>query len=416
MSTRLSPDRIDQAKNFFNQMTSSDSGGSVDISTTAKKDPIKADGDDVTGAIDFNLEAPDSRAPLNVVFCIDRSGSMSGDPLEVARDGLIQAAKKLGSSDYFSVVSFGSSASKEVPPTKGSNARSQFGAIGNIKIEGGTNIMKGLSKSKDMLKQIPQSEAAEWIVLISDGGSSINETKIKRKYGDVGITIHSAGILNYKQSVIQTVSEKTQGEWEDVGSPGNLGNFFERKIEEARGVVALDTELRLESSSETIINDIYYTHGDQQSLNDPEWDNKGCTIELGDLSARKPPKVRLDLFVDGEVELDPQTIVDVTLRTNNGSIHDSIDVEIAAPIIAEEKSGDGDNGRESLAVADIMETALEDGTSEAKKKIAEWESDDAVGDEALSEAETVVSEMEQSSDEKEARDNASRVLGNWDDE
>lgn len=416
MSTRLSPDRIDQAKNFFNQMTSSDSGGSIDISATAKKDPIKADGDDVTGAIDFNLEAPDSRAPLNVVFCIDRSGSMSGDPLEVARDGLIQAAKKLGSSDYFSVVSFGSSASKEVPPTKGSNARSQFGAIRNIEIEGGTNIMKGLSKSKDMLKQIPQSEAAEWIVLISDGGSSINETKIKREYGDVGLTIHSAGILNYKQSVIQAVSEKTQGEWEDVGSPGNLGNFFERKIEEARGVVALDTELRLESSSETIINDIYYTHGDQQSLNDPEWDNRGCTIELGDLSARKPPKVRLDLFVDGEAELDPQTIVDVTLRTNNGSIHDSIDVEIAAPIIAKEESGDEDSGRESLAVADIMETALDDGTNEAKKKIAEWESDDAVGDEALSEAETVVSEMEQSNNEKEARDNASRVLGNWDDE
>lgn len=416
MSTRLSPDRIDQAKNFFNQMTSSDSGGSIDISATAKKDPIKADGDDVTGAIDFNLEAPDSRAPLNVVFCIDRSGSMSGDPLEVARDGLIQAAKKLGSSDYFSVVSFGSSASKEVPPTKGSNARSQFGAIRNIEIEGGTNIMKGLSKSKDMLKQIPQSGAAEWIVLISDGGSSINETKIKREYGDVGLTIHSAGILNYKQSVIQAVSEKTQGEWEDVGSPGNLGNFFERKIEEARGVVALDTELRLESSSETIINDIYYTHGDQQSLNDPEWDNRGCTIELGDLSARKPPKVRLDLFVDGEAELDPQTIVDVTLRTNNGSIHDSIDVEIAAPIIAEEESGDEDSGRESLAVADIMETALDDGTNEAKKKIAEWESDDAVGDEALSEAETVVSEMEQSNNEKEARDNASRVLGNWDDE
>lgn len=416
MSTRLSPDRIDQAKNFFNQMTSSDSDGSIDISATAKKDPIKADGDDVTGAIDFNLEAPDSRAPLNVVFCIDRSGSMSGDPLEVARDGLIQAAKKLGSSDYFSVVSFGSSASKEVPPTKGSNARSQFGAIRNIEIEGGTNIMKGLSKSKDMLKQIPQSEAAEWIVLISDGGSSINETKIKREYGDVGLTIHSAGILNYKQSVIQAVSEKTQGEWEDVGSPGNLGNFFERKIEEARGVVALDTELRLESSSETIINDIYYTHGDQQSLNDPEWDNRGCTIELGDLSARKPPKVRLDLFVDGEAELDPQTIVDVTLRTKNGSIHDSIDVEIAAPIIAEEESGDEDSGRESLAVADIMETALDDGTNEAKKKIAEWESDDAVGDEALSEAETVVSEMEQSNNEKEARDNASRVLGNWDDE
>jgi len=416
MSTQLSPGGVNKAKKFFDQMTADGSDGNITLSATAKKDPIKADGDEVTGAIDFDLEAPNSRAPLNVVFCIDRSGSMSGDPIRVAREGLEEAARKVGSNDYFSVISFGSSASTEVPPTKGSNARSQFDAIRGIEIQGGTNIMKGLSKSKDMLGKMPQPEATQWIVLISDGGASIHESTIKREYGDAGITIHSAGILNYSQPVIQTVSEKTQGEWEDVGNPSNLADFFERKINEARNVVALNTELRLESSPETIIKDVYYTHGDQQSLSEPEQNNKTTTIELGDLSAQKPPKVRLDLFVDGEAELDPQTIVDITLKSKNGSIQDSIDVEIAAPIIAEEQSSEGDSGRESLAVADIMETALEKGTSEAKKTIAQWEDDDAVGSEALSEAERVISEMEQSSDKKEARDNVSRVLGNWEDE
>lgn len=413
---QLTPGGFDRARNFFSGNSNKNSNGEFNIDASPKKDPIKAEGDQVTGAIDFDIEAPDSPAPLNVVFCIDRSGSMSGNPIQVARQGLIDAAKKLGKNDYFGVVSFGSNSSREVSPTKGTNASSRFDAISNIQINGGTDIMCGLRESKQMLSDMPRSQAAQWIVLISDGGSSINEATLKREYADDGITIHAAGILNYKQRVIQTVAEKTQGEWEDVGNPSNLGRFFKQKIAEARGVVALDPELRLDATPISDIKDVYYTHGDQQSLNDPDWDRNGCTVELSDLTAEKPPKVRLDIFVDGEAELEPQKIVDIELRTKHQNITDILEVEIAAPIIAEEENDEESGGRESLAVADVMETALEQGPAQAKRKLAEWEDDEAVNSEALSEAEQAIEEMEESGDEKEARDNASRVLSNWDED
>jgi len=386
------------------------------ISASAGRDLIKAGGDEVTGIIDFDLNRPDSPTPLDVVFCIDRSGSMSGNPIEVAREGLIEAAKALGPDDVFGVVSFGSSASQEVEPTEGSAARSKFSDIETIKIQGGTSIMSGLRKARRMLTTMSRPGAAQWIVLISDGGSSINQNTLNTDYGDCGITIHAAGILNYDQHVIQTVAERTQGEWEDVGHPSNLGSFFKQKISEARGVVALDTELRLDPAQHTLIDEVFYTHGDQQSLNEPGWDELGCSLELGDLTAEKPPKVRLDLFIDGEAHLHDQTLLDVTLRTQDQSVTDSIDVEIASPVVAEEESDETAGERESIAVAEVMETALEEGTDQARQALSRWEGDESVDDAALSEAEAVIENMEQATDEKEARDEASRVLGNWDED
>src|SRR4051812_3974128 len=46
------------------------------------------------------------RAPLDVAFVIDRSGSMSGQPLELAKRGVIDGIGLLSNSDAFTVVAY----------------------------------------------------------------------------------------------------------------------------------------------------------------------------------------------------------------------------------------------------------------------------------------------------------------------
>ncbi|MFC7020348.1 MULTISPECIES: vWA domain-containing protein [Haloarcula] len=402
----------------------------VELSAYPKKNPIEVGGDRFTGAIDFDVEPPDDPLPVHVVFCIDKSGSMSGRDIEVAREGLIQATQGLRKQDVFGVVAFSSSAEVLVSPTRGDNASDSHAAISNLGAGGGTSIMNGLARSKELLGQMAASGSSslggllsldsgakpvEWVVLITDGGSSIDEHRLDTEFDESGITVQSAGIRNYRQDVIKTVAERTQGEWADVGNPQKLGRFFDRKLSEARGVGAVNPDLHLSPAQFADIKSVYHTHGDQQSTMDPEWEGQDCTVSMDDMIAGKESKVRLDLFVDGEASLEEQKILDATLETATQTVSDEMAVEIAAGVIVEE-AADDEGALDDVAISDVMETALEAGPDEAETKIAQWEREDDVTESTVAKMEDVIDDMKQTGDEKEAKDDVSRVLSEWDDD
>lgn len=387
---------------------------SFDISARSLKDPIEARGDRFGGEVAFDLGASEGRFPLDVVFCIDNSGSMSGNDIATAREGLAKATQELGPDDQFGVVAFNSSTDDVVTNACGANASQHTARIRNISAGGSTDIMKGLKRSKRQLQSVPSRESIQWIILITDGGASISERTLERDYAGSGISVHTAGIGNYKRRVVKTVAERTQGEWEDVGDAAGLQEFFGRKVNEARGVVALNPELELRPASLTEINDVHYTLGTQQSTVDPEWRGDTCIVDLSDLNVDKVPKVALDLAVDGGAG-DDVRLLEAELRTDHRTVSDELLVEIAPPFIAKEESeGDGTNDMADLAISEIMEAAQEDGPGAAERKIEKWEDD--VDEEVIGKAEDVIDGLRSSTDGKGAQEETSRFLATWDED
>lgn len=383
---------------------------SIDITAYSKKDPIEAEGDRVPGVVEFELTRETSTLPLHVVFCIDTSGSMRGSRIETARRGLARALDEVGPDDHFAVCGFDSSAAEVAPPTDGAKAQESKSRVQNLRAGGGTNIMKGVKTSKKTLERMPNKNAIRWIVLITDGGAPIDEKKLEREFGDEGIAIYTAGIGEFNEKVVKGVAERTQGEWEYISDPPKLQSFFKEKVSEARNVVAVDPKLELIPTEVTTINDIYYTHGDQQSTLDPEVRGDRQVISLSDLNVDKRPTVRLDLEVEGAPDLE-QTLVDAVLETRNHRATDSMVVEIAPPFIAEEKSDD--SGMKDLVVAEVMETALDKGPEEAARKLERHKEDSKLEDKELEDTEEVLESMKKSG---EAQEEASRMLSRLDDE
>ncbi len=62
-----------------------------------------------------------SRTPVNIALVIDRSGSMDGRKIELARTAVVQALQMLRSTDRFSVISY----DHEVEVVPSVNARDQ---------------------------------------------------------------------------------------------------------------------------------------------------------------------------------------------------------------------------------------------------------------------------------------------------
>ncbi len=92
------------------------------------------------------------RAPMEMVFVLDCSGSMSGQPIAQAKDAIKRALRKLGPDDTFQVIRFSQRASKfgrhPVPATS-ANIRRALRYVDALHGEGGTMMIEGVKAALD---------------------------------------------------------------------------------------------------------------------------------------------------------------------------------------------------------------------------------------------------------------------------
>ena len=112
--------------------------------------------------------SPIDRAPLDVVVVLDRSGSMSGEPLHSVTAATAQLLRLAGADDRIGVVAFDDEVQLVLPlahhdPSAGGRA------IRQIHAGGSTNLSGGWLKGLEMLTTAPRTDALRRIVLLTDG-------------------------------------------------------------------------------------------------------------------------------------------------------------------------------------------------------------------------------------------------------
>uniref|UniRef100_A0A3Q1EED8 Inter-alpha-trypsin inhibitor heavy chain H3 n=1 Tax=Acanthochromis polyacanthus TaxID=80966 RepID=A0A3Q1EED8_9TELE len=117
------------------------------------------------------------RVPKNVVFVIDRSGSMSGIKMQQTREAMLAILKDLHEEDYFALIPFDSSIEpwKEslIKATKG-NVAEAMAYVKKINDRGATDINGAVLRGVEMLVQGKQSKtlpdrSVDMIILLTDG-------------------------------------------------------------------------------------------------------------------------------------------------------------------------------------------------------------------------------------------------------
>ncbi len=115
--------------------------------------------------------------PLEFIFTVDVSGSMSGRPIEQARSAMLHALRRLGPNDRFQVVKFFSNAEQMSPqpvPATPDNVNRAMAYVGNLSAGGGTMMLEGMRKSLDF----PRDPERTRIVCFLTDGYIGNEAEI----------------------------------------------------------------------------------------------------------------------------------------------------------------------------------------------------------------------------------------------
>lgn len=121
--------------------------------------------------------APEAqRAPIDVVAVIDRSGSMSGAPLESVVQAVNTLFRLVGTDDRIAVVAFDDHVDLVLPLAHNST-HAAWKALKAIHTRGSTNLSGGWLKALEILSANGRPEAIKRVLLLTDGHANMGITE-----------------------------------------------------------------------------------------------------------------------------------------------------------------------------------------------------------------------------------------------
>ncbi len=161
-----------------------------------------------------------------LALVIDRSGSMTGEKIEMAKDAAIGALAALGDQDYVAVIAFDASVHEVAPLQRASNRNAIMRDVAGINSEGGTAMHPPMARAYEMLKEAKAS--LKHCVVLTDGQSQPGDFEgLARAMVADRITISTVGVgPDADENLLQGLAAIGNGRFYPVQSAGELPQVF----------------------------------------------------------------------------------------------------------------------------------------------------------------------------------------------
>lgn len=195
----------------------------------------------------FQIEE-DEVNDLSLCFVLDRSGSMSGKPMENAKKAIRQSMGSLENFVKIGLVSFENDATTECMLT--SSKYLLQSKLEGIIASGGTNIVAGLEQAYDVLQE---ANGKKVIILLSDGydGSekeALVDTLSRLRAEE--IVTHAIGLEGCDEDYLKHIADETNGKYIPVNDTGELSTIY-REIQKSLIHVYTITYTNVETVQDT---------------------------------------------------------------------------------------------------------------------------------------------------------------------
>lgn len=166
---------------------------------------------------------------LALALVIDRSGSMAGEKMELAKEAARATAEVLSPDDFLAVIGFDSVAERTVPLQSASNRLAIQRDIGRLAPRGGTAIFPALDAA---YQDLAGSRAAtRHVILLTDGQT--NEPGIPELVSAMradGITVTSVGVgSDVNRTLLSEVADVGGGRAYFTTDPSSIPRIFLRE-------------------------------------------------------------------------------------------------------------------------------------------------------------------------------------------
>ncbi|MBF4508080.1 von Willebrand factor type A domain-containing protein [Flavobacterium sp. JLP] len=227
----------------------------------------------------------------NLVFLIDVSGSMSDiNKLPLLKQSMKILVNELREKDKVAIVVYAGAAGLVLPPTSGGEKKTINDALENLNAGGSTAGGAGIELAYKIGSENFIKDGNNRVILATDGdfnvGSTSNsdmETLIeqKRKTG-VFLTCLGYGMGNYKDSKMETLADKGNGNYAYIDNIQEANRFLGKEFKGSMFAIAKDVKIQIEFNPKQV--QAYRLIGYENRKLRPE-DFKNDAIDAGELGS-----------------------------------------------------------------------------------------------------------------------------------
>jgi Ca-activated chloride channel family protein len=195
------------------------------------------------------------RAPVNLAFVLDRSGSMSGPKIATARDAVEDAINRLSSDDRFAVVVYDdqidvvAESSLATPEAR----RRAIDALRRVDARNSTNLGEGWLRGCEQVSRHLLERGVNRTLLLTDGLANIGMTDTVELQGHAaelrrrGVSTSTFGVgADFDEHLLQAMADAGAGHFYFIESAAQIRDHMTSEVGESLDVVARDVKVRVE--------------------------------------------------------------------------------------------------------------------------------------------------------------------------
>jgi Ca-activated chloride channel homolog len=206
-------------------------------------------------ALPAKLLPPRSMEGTAVVLIIDKSSSMEGPKMELAKQAATGAVSNLKPVDYVGVLIFDNSFRWAVPIRKADDRNAINALISGIFPDGGTQIAPALTEAYN--KILPIEATYRHILLLTDGISEEgNSYALAREAKSQNVTISTIGLgTDVHREYLEKIAQSAEGKFYFLKDPQGLEQIVLKDVMEHTGTTTVEKPLAPEVAKQTEILD-----------------------------------------------------------------------------------------------------------------------------------------------------------------
>jgi Ca-activated chloride channel homolog len=190
---------------------------------------------------------PPPQKPTAVVLVLDKSGSMSGPKIEMARDAARASIRTLRPIDLIGVISFDETFNWVIPMGPAGALEDKSNLIAQITANGGTKIYQAVEAGFEAI--VDQKATHKHIILLTDGvstpGTQEDFPKLERDALAKHVTISTIGVGDYiNRDLLDELAHKTRGKSHFVENPETIPQIINAEVKSTEDLAIQERPVR----------------------------------------------------------------------------------------------------------------------------------------------------------------------------
>ncbi|HEX3376262.1 MAG TPA: VWA domain-containing protein [Candidatus Acidoferrales bacterium] len=190
---------------------------------------------------------PPPQKPTAVVLVLDKSGSMSGPKIEMARDAARASIRTLRPIDMIGVISFDETFNWVIPMGPAGSLEDKSNLISQITANGGTKIYQAVESGFEAI--VNEKATHKHIILLTDGvstpGTQEDFPKLERDALAKHVTISTIGVGDYiNRDLLDELAHKTKGKSHFVENPDSIPQIINAEVKSTEDLAIQERPVR----------------------------------------------------------------------------------------------------------------------------------------------------------------------------